>query len=300
MIDNTTFEGADDMFKIELLHFTTVMVQHYRELLTEAKKDIIKCAWHFITNEDTLLKQTAYVLAARFFECIEGPQKFVIRVWTGLLRPPHTEGKVLIRQALDILSPVLQRSQQLEPGYPQWAKNTRRLLAEEGSGWSQIGLIYQLIVRQSSLFYPVRALFIPHIVNYLTKLGLQPTSNSESRILSIDILQVIFDWEQKATSLNPDGADTMVVTDGPPLWVTPLAFRETMVSYLVRLATIQDGQARSVVTPRALALLRQVIGPSGWTDVTVKLPYFSRALQQVRFSYIRYDTPFSSSSVRMT
>ncbi|KAI0921097.1 hypothetical protein AcW2_006184 [Taiwanofungus camphoratus] len=281
MMDDTSFSEADDVFKVELLHLTTVMVHKYPELLQDAKKDIIKCAWNYITSEDTVVKQTAYLLAARFFEAFDGPQKFLLRVWTGLLRPPHAEGKILVRQALDILSPVLLRSQSTESGYPQWARTTRRLLAEEGSGWSQIGVIYQLIVRQAALFYPVRALFIPHIVNYLTKLGLSASSSTDSRLLSIDILQVIFDWEQRASSVQVDA-----IADGSAhAWSTPLAFRESMVSYLVRLATAaQDAQSRNVVVPRALSLLRLVVGPTGWSDVTVKLHYFSRALEQNDFS----------------
>ncbi|KAL4241981.1 DNA Damage Response and Repair Kinase [Abortiporus biennis] len=277
MIDNTKFTEADDMFRIELLHFTTVMIQHYSDILVEAKKDIIKCAWHYITSEDVIVKQTAYLLAARFFDRVDGPQKFILRVWTGLLRPPHSDGKGLVRQALDILAPVLQRTPSSEPGYPQWAKTTRRLLAEEGSGWSQIHLIYQLIVRQPDLFYPVRALFIPHIVNYLAKLGLSGTATPDSRILSVDILQVIFDWEQKALSADNQPADGPLDTN----WITPLAFRESMISYLVRLATLQpDAPQRNAITSRALSLLRSVVGTDGWTDVTVKLPYFNRALVQ--------------------
>ncbi|KAH9951586.1 hypothetical protein B0H21DRAFT_818036 [Amylocystis lapponica] len=285
LIDDVTFSDADDMFKIELLHLTTVMVHRYPEHLQDVKKDIIRCAWHYIVSEDTVVKHTAYLLAARFFESFDGPQKFLLRVWTGLLRPPHGEGKALVRQSLDIIAPALLRSQSNEPGYPQWAKTTRRLLAEEGSGWAQISLIYQLIVRQASLFYPVRALFIPHIVNYLSKLGLSSSCSSESRILSVDILQVIFDWEQKAAAARADDASSMSppseATTTANAWVTPLAFRESMVSYLVRLATFPlDAPSKALIVPRALSLLRSLMGPGGWVDVTVKLNYFSRALEQ--------------------
>jgi transformation/transcription domain-associated protein len=278
MNDNVTFAGADDMFRIELLHFTTVMVQHYPELLVEPKKDIIKCAWHHITSEDAIVKHTAYLLAARFFDAWEGTQKFILTVWTGLLSRPHAEGKALVRQALDILAPVLQRTQNVEPGFPQWAKTTRRLLAEESGGWSQVGLVYQLMARQSALFYPVRALFIPHVVNSMNKLGLSTTSSIESRLLSIEVLQVIADWERQAAS----SGDDMQVDDTEPTWTTPLPFRESMVSYLVRLATsLVDQQSKTLVVPKALNLLRSLVGPAGWTDVTVKLHYFARALQQV-------------------
>ena len=139
-----------------------------------------------------------------------------------------------------------------------------------------MGMIYGLMCRHSSLFYPVRSLFIPHIVNYVAKLGLQPTSSLESRILSIDILQVVFEWDKKAAGI--DGPDGVIPEDVK--WSTPLPFRESIVSYLMRLATtLVDAQSRAVVTPRALNLLRSLVGTSGWTDVTVKLHYFARALQ---------------------
>jgi transformation/transcription domain-associated protein len=285
MNGNTSFGDADDMFKIELLHLTTVMVQHYSQFLVDVQKAIIMGAWHYITSDDVVVKYTAYLLAARFFDSFPSPEKFVVRAWTGLLRPPHSEGRSLIRQALDVLAPALPRSQTNESGYPQWAKTTRRLLAEEGNGMSQILIIYQLITRQRELFYPVRAVFIPHMVNSLVKLGLSGTATNESRLLSIEVVQVIFDWEQKSLSTEDDmQVDEPQRAPSVP-WITPIAFRESMVSYLVRLATaLLDQQVKNVLIPRALSLLRSIVAPTGWNDITVKLHYFSRALDQVRFN----------------
>jgi transformation/transcription domain-associated protein len=139
--------------------------------------------------------------------------------------------------------------------------------------------VYHLIVRQPDLFYPVRALFVPHIVNSLSKLGLHSSVSGESRSLSIDITQTIYDWEQRATK---ERGSSMTSTN-IPIWVTPLPLRESVVSYLVRLITTAfDNQSRSVLVPRALALLRSIVGPNGWTEVTVKLNFFSRFLEQVR------------------
>ena len=282
-LEKEAFPGTDDVFKIELLRLTTVMIHHYSDFLQEAKKDIIKCAWFFIGADDPLVKYTAYVLAARFFDVFECPPKFILRLWTGLLKGPNAESKLLVRQALDILAPVLSRPQMAEAGYPQWAKTTRRLLAEDGVNSNQTNLVYHLIVAQPTLFFPVRALFVPHIVNHLSKLGLLPTSSLETRVLSIDIIQVIFDWEQKAMAPSSGSADDSAMTVDP--WVTPLNLRENMVSYLIRLATFgQDVQSRAIVVPRALSLLRNLVAPGGWNDVSVKLNYFSRTLEQVSFS----------------
>ncbi|KAF7789373.1 hypothetical protein EIP86_000317 [Pleurotus ostreatoroseus] len=281
MLDSNGFAETDDAFKVELMHFTAVVIHKYSALLLDVKKDLIKLAYQWINAEDPLVKHTAYLLAARFFEAYEAtPQKFILPVWTGLLSRPHSESKSIIRQALDILAPGLERSQGTEGYPPQWAKTTRRLLAEEAGGWSQVGLIYSLMVKHPSLFFPVRALFIPHVVSNLAKLGISGPSGPtpESRILSLDILQVIFDWEQKAIANNAGQANDS--TPGPN-WITPLHLRESMISYLLRLASsVTETPVRNLVLPRALSLLRSFVGPSGWTDVTVKLNFFTRALQQ--------------------
>jgi transformation/transcription domain-associated protein len=270
-LGDKSFKEAGDLLIIEILHLTTVMLHHCSQLLVDAKKDIIMYVWPFISNEDTVVKQTANLLAARFFEAFESPPKLILTAWTGLLKPPHAEVRTLVKQALDILSSVLPVRMPKEPGHPHWAKTTRRLLAEEAHGMSQIQVIYQLIVRQPDLFYPCRDLFMPHMVNSLGKLGLQPTATPESRSLSLDVLSLIFGWEQKAINSGE-----------PQIWVTPLAFRETMVSYLVRLATaMSDQNARNVLIPRALTLLKDFLSTPGWSDVSFKLDFFRKALDQV-------------------
>ncbi len=284
VLENAAFAGADDMFRVELLHLTTVMVQHYTNLLNDAKKDVIKCAFHCIASEDTIVKHTAYLLAARCLEAWEGsPEKFILTLWSGLLSRPHAESKAIIRQALDILAPVLERSQSPEAGFPpQWAKTTRRLLAEESGGWSQIGLIYGLMIRHPSLFYPVRALFVPHIVNNMSKLGFGPANaGTESRQLTLDVLQVVFEWEKKAEAFKLEHPES-VARDPASGWSTPLASRESMVSYVLRLACVStEPHPKTQILPRALALLRSLVGPNGWPDVTIKLNFFTRPLQLV-------------------
>jgi len=273
------FADTDDLFKIELLHLTTTLVKSYADLLEDVKKDIIKCAWHYITNsDDIIVKQTAYLLAARFFAAFPTPQKFILRAWTGLLRLSHSEGKPLVRQeALATLTPILPQSDSAEPGHPQWAKTTRRLLAEEGL--VQMIAIYHLIIKQPQLFYPVRSLFVPHMANSLTKLGMSTSSTPEMRSLSIEILQVIFDWEVKTLRGDQNEA----------AWVTPIALRENMISYLVRLATLpHENAAKTALVPRALSLLQSMVGPNGWTEVTVGLRYFSRTLEQARQTPVKF------------
>ncbi|PPQ93995.1 hypothetical protein CVT25_009843 [Psilocybe cyanescens] len=280
MNDPSAFQDADDYFRIEILHLTTVLVQYYPNLLDDVRKDVMKYAWSYISsNDDIIIKQTAYLLAARFFAVFPTPQKFILRAWTGLLRMNHLEGRVSLRQeALAVLAPTLPKSENSEPGHPIWAITTRRLLAEESS--ATMMTIYHLITKQAQLFFPVRSLFVPHIANSLNKLGMLPSSTLEMRILSIDVLQVIFDWEEQTKQAMNSNSMQIDQHADDTNWTTPLTLRENMVSYLVRLSTIpHDQPARAALLPKALALLHLIVGPNGWTDVTVGLRFFSRVLE---------------------
>ncbi|KAF7352758.1 hypothetical protein MVEN_01242100 [Mycena venus] len=266
--------SVDDTFKIELLHLTTVLVQHYSKLLEDAKKEIIRSAWQYIGSEDTIVKQTGYLLTARFFAAFPTPPKFLMRTWLGLLRTPSAEGRPMVRQeALATLVPCLTSVESAERGFPMWAQSARKLLVEEGLAQSLT--IYHLIVKHSALFYPVRGLFVTHMVNSLNKLGLSTSSTPDSRVLSIEILNVILKWEEQNTQTLAAGAP-----NGNNPWTTPLTYRENLVSYLVRLATTVDPSTRNSLVPRALVLLQKMVGPNGWKDVAFGLRFFLKPLEQ--------------------
>ena len=65
--DAAIFSETDDMFKIEMLHLTTILVQYYPDLLDDARKDIMKHTWlHISSSDDVIVKQTAVVLKGEF------------------------------------------------------------------------------------------------------------------------------------------------------------------------------------------------------------------------------------------
>ncbi|KAF7332097.1 hypothetical protein MKEN_00090300 [Mycena kentingensis (nom. inval.)] len=268
----------DDSYKVELLHLSTILVQHYSPLVDGVRKEVIKSASAYIHSEDTIVKQIAFLLTARFFAAFATPPKFLMKTWMGLLRSPTSEGRASVRQdALSTLMPVLIASETPEAGnFPQWAMSARRLLSEEGL--SHMLTIYQLIAKHPDLFYPVRQLFVPHIIGSLSKLGLSPSSTSESRALSLELMSDVFKWEEQVVQAADD--DDM---SGANAWKTPLNLRENMFSYLVRLSTTID-PTRNPVLQRALQLLQQMVGPQGWRDVKLGLPFFLKALEQTELT----------------
>ncbi|KAJ7602356.1 hypothetical protein DFH06DRAFT_1397510 [Mycena polygramma] len=225
--------NLDDRFKIEILYLTTVLVQHYPALLEDAK-EIIRSAWQFISNEDTIVKQTGFLLTARSFVAFPTPPKFLVKTRLGLLRTPSTDGHPIIRQeALATLVPCLAVSD------PTWASKARQLLTEEG--FSQSLTIYHLIVKHSARFYSVRDLFVSHMVNSLNKLGMSTSSTPHSRVLSIEILNVILKWEEQTTQ-------TLATGSASSSWTTPLTYHEnTDVAFGLRffLKTLEQNELNS-------------------------------------------------------
>lgn len=194
---------SDDSLRIELLHMSSMILEHCSQHLSTAgpaKKDTIKFGWANLTAEDVTVKNAAYIFIARFLEAFDSPIKIVGQVYLGLLRAHQPEGRAMVRKALDILVPALpKRTGPVEPGQPPlWARWTKRQLLDEGHNTSQLFAILSVIARHPDLFYPVRDMFLPQIAASLTKLSLIPTSSStESRYLTIELIDMISGWEKR-------------------------------------------------------------------------------------------------------
>jgi transformation/transcription domain-associated protein len=85
---------------------STLLTQHCSESISDVRKDIIKMAWVYIKDPDPTVKHTAYLLIARFIEANDCPANIIMQVWTGLVKLPPLEGRVLVRRAIDIVAPV--------------------------------------------------------------------------------------------------------------------------------------------------------------------------------------------------
>ncbi|CAG8494689.1 11619_t:CDS:10, partial [Ambispora leptoticha] len=102
-------EDIDDPLRIELFQMTTLLVQYVPHLIEHVKRDLILFGWKSLNLEDVTTKQAAYVLCARFIAAFEFPVKLIHNAYMSLLRAHQLEARTLVKQALDIFTPVLPR-----------------------------------------------------------------------------------------------------------------------------------------------------------------------------------------------
>ncbi|KAE8346166.1 hypothetical protein BDV24DRAFT_124376 [Aspergillus arachidicola] len=204
-------QSGVDHSRMELLQLSAMLIKYHHQTVQDSRKDIIKFAWNYIRLEDIINKYGAYVLISYFIAHYETPFKIVVQVYVALLRAHQNEGKALVTQALDVLAPVLptrimtasSSAQAPDARYPLWAKWPRRILAEETANLQQVMSIFHFLVRQPDLFYESREHFVPLIVPSLIKIASPPNSSNESKKLALNLINLIWHWEEKRVKSHP-------------------------------------------------------------------------------------------------
>lgn len=305
--EQSSFE--DEALRVELLQMSTLMMKRASHLIANDRSDIIKFGWVNIKIDDITVTQAAYVLIATFLERYESPGRIVLQIYAALLRAHQAEARSLVREALDILAPALPKRIPTAPdATPFWVKWTRKILIEEGGAVGQLINIYALLVRHPDLFYPHRESFVPSIIASLAKLNSTSTVTPDTRILTLDLIELILKWERKRidiiksddTKMDVDPTSTSTDIEKSPKrqkidragsvaastsstahgagYAVPQALRDQVISNLLRyIAGAAEPVPRSVTVSRALALLKEIISPAVWTAATVKLTFFQRS-----------------------
>ncbi|ORX90024.1 hypothetical protein K493DRAFT_381622 [Basidiobolus meristosporus CBS 931.73] len=294
---------SGDFLKIELLQMTTLIIQYASHLITDARKDVIKFGWNFLKLDDITAKQAAYLLIARFIAAYETPSKIIIQIYVALLKAHQSEARSLVRQALDIVTPVLPKripNNAADQKFPTWARWTKRVLIS--------------FMRAASTSFP-------QIVNTLAKLGLLQNSTAETKTLTVDLAELILKWEKKAMAVLPNDASSSekenafgkrplehdsegsaqkriqleqsVSVDVKPQhgeshtkeYTLNSSLRESVISYLIRFTCSSSEPISKKGLPlRTLNLIREFISPQLWSEVHTKLGYFERTLVQMEYS----------------
>ncbi|GAA5934352.1 histone acetyltransferase TRA1 [Sporobolomyces koalae] len=311
----------EEELRVELCHMSTQLVRNLPDLInsSDSKKDVIKFGWVSIRFDDVIASQSAYLLIASFLSQFESPTKIILQIYLALLRAHQAEARKIVSEALDILAPALPKripsgnsasgqTMSSPANEPIWAKWTRKVLVDEGSQVSLLINVYQLIVRHPDLFFSTRELFLPHMVASLGKLTLNTGITSDTRVLTLDVIELILKWEKKRLELTKqeqakiepegDSIDQALTTSpkrekkadragsiapsttssGPSsTYIPPSTLRDQVVNNLLRfISNATEPLQRNNLVFRALGLLRELIGPSVWGESNVKLSFFQR------------------------
>lgn len=213
--DDLSQPGVDHT-RMEVLQLTAMLVKYHHAILQDARKDIIKFGWTYIRLEDVINKHAAYVVIGYFIAHYETPAKIVQQVYFSLLKTNQNEGRTLVTQALELIAPVLPKCCNSVPGdrNPVWAVAPRRILAEESQNVSQMTSIFNFLVKHADLFYESRAKFINLIVSSLRKIAQPPNPSSESKKLVLNLMTLIWQWEQKRVE-NKDAMPARAFSESP-------------------------------------------------------------------------------------
>ncbi|KAK9451927.1 uncharacterized protein V1518DRAFT_41913 [Limtongia smithiae] len=311
--DNSEFQ---DQYRIQLLQMSATLIHHSPNLVADVRKDIIKVGWNYIKLEDVISKQASSVLIAFFIVAYDTPLKIALQVYVQLLRAHQSDARVLVKQALDLLAPVLPKRLGSDGRFPLWAKYARRVLVDDGHLVSQVINVYQFIIRHPDLFYESRDHFFSLIVGAMPKLGFTQNPTLDNQVLSVDLAELILKWEKKRIAEAANSASSSVEPKSPvqlpgslkrrademssptmntaeikttqspsqagdkqPEILVPFIMREATITYLIRFACIASQKAsENPLAKRIIDMLHQFLGPGLWSEVNVKLTFFERSL----------------------
>ncbi|KAH8163639.1 hypothetical protein CIB48_g4614 [Xylaria polymorpha] len=246
-----------DHTRMEVLQLSAMLVKYHHAILQDARKDIIKFGWTYIRLDDVINKHAAYVVIGYFIAHYETPPKI----------------------ALELMAPVLPKRCNTVPGDRNavWAMAPRRILAEEGQNAQQMTNIFHFLVRHPDLFYESRDKFALLIITSLRKVSSPQTSSNESKKLALNMMWLIWEWEQRriggksggpprAFSESPNSKkrklESDLSTSSPPTarqtapveraeFQIPTGFRLKMIKYLIEfIAQLNERYKLPSVKPR--------------------------------------------------
>jgi transformation/transcription domain-associated protein len=201
VIDPDNPHGISDSVRIFLLQLSSLFVQYAHDYIHEANckkqgnklKRLMTFAWPCLiakTCVDPFNKYHGHLLLSHIIAKFGINKRIILQVFNSLLKAYAPEAKVVVRQALDILTTSLPT--RMEDSYSALASWTKRILIEDSHTIPQLAHLLYIIVKYHKVYYLIRHTLINHLITSFQKVGLSPNSTPENRQLAIDLTEVIF------------------------------------------------------------------------------------------------------------
>lgn len=259
----------------------------------------------------------------------------MLKVFHSLLKAHAVEARIVVRQALEILTPAMPA--RMEDGNGMLAHWTKKIIVEEGHSLAQLVHILQLLVRHYKVYYPVRHHLIAHMVTSMQRLGFTTTAQIEHRKLAVELAEVVLKWElqrikedqeqggesvadlepsvigsslKRSASAEPlveskrarhsSSGAALIAGDSKPL---DKAHCDTVVNFLIRMACHVNEAATAVGSPgemlsrRCVTLLKMALKPDVWPIAELKLVWLDKLLMTATRGDVEAPQPTNFANI---
>lgn len=193
---------SDDGLRIALLQFACLLVERASAHIHSNKKEDIRQLTTFgyssllhsknywdptaIYNGHLLLSHIIARLANK-----KSWQEVVFKVFHSLLKAHAIEARHIVRQTLEVFMPMMPLK--LNESNVSLINLTKSVIIKDGYAILQLYHVFQVIIRHHTIYYPVRHQLIQNMINSMQRL--ESSNSVDYRKLSIDIAEVIINWE---------------------------------------------------------------------------------------------------------
>ncbi|RNA03194.1 Transformation transcription domain-associated [Brachionus plicatilis] len=215
VVDPDQNQNYSDAVRIHLLQLSCLFVQYAHDYIHNVNnkkqgtklRRLMTFAWPSLlakTCVDPFNKYQGLLLLSHIISKFAIHKRIVFQVFHSLLKAYAPEAKLVVRQALQILTPTFPTRS--EDGYITLASWTKKILIEENHSVPQLSHLIFIIVRYFKVFYYIRHTLINQLIVALQKVGLSQNSTNENKLLIIDLCETILKWEAQRT-LDCDDAN---------------------------------------------------------------------------------------------
>ena len=199
VVDPDNQYATSDSVRIFLLQLSSLFVQYAHDYIHDANykkqgtklRRLMTFAWPCLlakTCVDPFNKYHGHLLLSHIISKFAINKRIVLQVFHSLLKAYPPEAKIVVRQALEILSSSFPT--RMEDSYLTLATWTKKILIEDNNTIPQLAHMLYIIVKYHKVYYFIRHTLINHLLTSFQKVYLSPNSSPENRQLAIDLTEV--------------------------------------------------------------------------------------------------------------
>ncbi|XP_067013941.2 transformation/transcription domain-associated protein [Anabrus simplex] len=221
VIDPDNPFSNSDSVRIFLLQFSCLLMEQASPHIHDAAnkrqgakvRRLLMFAWPCLLGKicvDPATRYHGHLLLCHIIAKFAIHKRLKLQVFHSLLKAHAVEARSVVRQALEILTPLI--PVRMEDGYTMLTHWTKKIIVEEGHSMPQLFHMLQLVVRHYKVYYPVRHHLVQYMVSSMQRLGFSPTSTIEHRKLAVELAEVIIKWDLQRIKDEAETNEDLVTT----------------------------------------------------------------------------------------